>query len=188
MPVRGRSADTPSLPPHHPPLYPQVWTLLNLHLVAPLTLLLSPPAAAPPLSLLTLFVTAAAFATGTFLHIGADACKAGALEARPKHLVMGGPFRLCRNPNYLGSLLQYVGLLLPPSAALGRAAPLAATGLALFMAIEWAPNMAAKDTSLARQHGTLFAVWSTMTPRFFPTAASIWSAMIGWWWDRLKAR
>ena len=101
---------------------------------------------------------------------------------------MGGPFRLCRNPNYLGSLLQYVGLLLPPSAALGRAAPLAATGLALFMAIEWIPNMAAKDASLARQHGTLFAVWSTTTPRFVPTAASTWRAVVGWWWERLKAR
>lgn len=93
----------------------------------------------------------------------------------------GGPFRLCRNPNYLGSALQYVGLLSPATPALGAAAPLAFTGIALFIAIEWLPNMAAKDASLRKQHGERFAEWARAAPLVVPSVGSVYRTLIGWW-------
>lgn len=81
------------------------------------------------------------------------------LSLRPG-LITTGMFARCRNPNYFGELLIYLGF-----ASLARHwAPLAALGL--FVIAIWIPNMLKKDRSLARYPE--FAAYKKRSALFIP--------------------
>jgi protein-S-isoprenylcysteine O-methyltransferase Ste14 len=99
------------------------------------------------------------YAFGVFFHFGADMQKHTSLKLRPG-LITDGLWSLCRNPNYLGELLIYLGFGLLAM----HWAPLLV--LALFIAVVWVPNMRRKDRSLARYPE--FAEWKARTRLFIP--------------------
>ena len=112
---------------------------LGLYWIAPFILISSRSQPAPPL-------IAAAVATtilGIFLHYGSDAQKYYTLKYQ-SGLITEGFFARCRNPNYLGEILIYLGFALLaqhwlPFVALGSIA-----------ATVFVPNMLKKDQSLSR--------------------------------------
>lgn len=81
---------------------------------------------------------------GVFFHFSADMQKHISLQLRPGKLITSGLWARCRNPNYFGELLIYLGFSLLAMHWM----PLLA--LALFMIIIWFPNMRKKDISLSR--------------------------------------
>lgn len=116
------------------------WGGMSLYWVAP-WLLMSRGVVAPPwyaamcISLYTL---------GVFLHFAADMQKYVALQLEPGRLITTGLVARCRNVNYFGELLIYLGFGLlamhwPPVVI-----------LLLVLAVVWLPNMRRKDRSLAR--------------------------------------
>ena len=88
---------------------------------------------------------------GVFLHFASDMQKHMALILRPGELFTRGLWRHCRNPNYLGELLIYLGFGLLAMHWL----PLVV--IALFLTMVWVPNMFRKDRSLSRY--TDFPAW-----------------------------
>ncbi|MEM7034680.1 MAG: DUF1295 domain-containing protein [Chloroflexota bacterium] len=100
------------------------------------------------------------YSLGIFLHFTADMQKHIALQYRPGHLIDTGFWQYCRNPNYLGELLIYVGFGL---LAL-HWAPLVVLGL--FIIFVWLPNMRKKDRSLARY--PTFAAYKARTKLLLP--------------------
>lgn len=117
-----------------------IWGGLTLYWVAP-WMLTSRGIQAPPWYLgicLSLYVL------GVFLHFAADMQKHTALKLRPGHLITDGMFARCRNPNYLGELLIYLGFGLLAM----HWVPVVI--LALFVGVVWVPNMLRKDRSLSR--------------------------------------
>ena len=112
---------------------------LGLYWIAPFILISTRSQPAPPL-------IAAAVATtilGIFLHYGSDAQKYYTLKYH-SGLITEGFFARCRNPNYLGEILIYVGFALLaqhwlPFLVLGG-----------IVATVFVPNMLKKDQSLAR--------------------------------------
>lgn len=117
-----------------------IWGGLSLYWIAP-WLLIHRAVVLPPAWVAG---SIALYATGVFLHFAADMQKHTALRLRPGHLITDGLFARCRNPNYLGELLIYVGF----GALAMHWAPFAV--LALWLAVVWFPNMLHKDRSLAR--------------------------------------
>jgi steroid 5-alpha reductase family enzyme len=117
-----------------------IWGGLTLYWIAP-WLLVSRAVESPPWYL---GMCVALYAVGVFLHFVADMQKYTALKLRPGHLITDGMFARCRNPNYLGELLIYLGFGL-----LARHwVPIVV--LALFVGVVWVPNMLRKDRSLSR--------------------------------------
>lgn len=116
------------------------WSGLTLYWIAP-WLLLSRAIEAPP-GYLALCISMYTF--GVFLHFGADMQKYTALSLRPGQLITEGLFARCRNINYFGELLIYLGFGL-----------LAMHWLPIVLLIGmvlagWLPRMLQKDRSLAR--------------------------------------
>ena len=102
----------------------------------------------------------ALYAVGVFLHFAADMQKHTALKLRPGHLITDGLFARCRNPNYLGELLIYLGFGL-----LARHwVPMVV--LSLFVGVVWVPNMLRKDRSLSRYPE--FAAYKRRSKLFIP--------------------
>lgn len=116
-----------------------IWGGLSLYWIAP-WLLAARGVQAPPAWLAACL---ALYAAGIFLHFAADMQKHVALSLRPG-LITDGLFARCRNPNYLGELLIYLGFGLLAM----HWAPVVV--LALFVAGVWVPNMRRKDRSLSR--------------------------------------
>lgn len=102
----------------------------------------------------------ALYGAGVFLHFAADMQKHVSLKLRPEHLITEGLWSLCRNPNYFGELLIYLGF------ALLAMHPLPLVLLALFVAVYWWPNMRRKDRSLARYPD--FEAYRQRTKLFIP--------------------
>jgi steroid 5-alpha reductase family enzyme len=104
---------------------------------------------------------------GIFLHYGSDAQKYFTLKYKPG-LITEGFFTYCRNPNYLGEILIYLGFALLAEHWL----PFVILGL--FFALVFIPNMLKKDQSLSRYPG--FADYKARTglflPKFWPQSAT----------------
>ena len=132
-----------------------IWFGLSLYWIAP-WLLTSQGVEAPSWYL---GLCASLYAFGAFFHFSADMQKHTALKLRPG-LITDGLFSLCRNPNYLGELLIYLGFGLLAMHWL----PLVVIGL--FIAVVWVPNMRRKDRSLSRYPG--FEAYKKRTKLFIP--------------------
>ncbi len=97
---------------------------------------------------------------GLFFHFVSDMQKHLWLSLRPGTLMTGGLWARCRNPNYFGELLIYVGFIALamhwlPAAAL------------LFMVLGvFVPNMIKKDRSLSRYPD--FATYRQSSKMFIP--------------------
>jgi protein-S-isoprenylcysteine O-methyltransferase Ste14 len=116
-----------------------IWGGLTLYWIAP-WLLTWRGVEAPPWYL---GLCISLYALGLFFHFASDMQKYTALKLRPG-LITDGLWSRCRNPNYFGELLVYLGFGLLAM----HWAPLAV--IALFIAVIWYPNMRRKDRSLAR--------------------------------------
>ena len=82
-----------------------IWAGLSLYWIAPWIVTSGSVAPAP------WYVAAcvALWGFGVFLHFASDMHKNIALQLRPEQLVHTGLWARCRNPNYLGELLIYLG-------------------------------------------------------------------------------
>jgi steroid 5-alpha reductase family enzyme len=132
------------------------WGALTLYWVAP-WLLTSRAVQVPPWYLggcVTLYVL------GICFHFGADMQKHTALALRPDTLITDGMFSRCRNINYFGELLIYLGFGLLAMHWL----PIAV--LMLYVGAYWIPRMLAKDRSLSRYPE--FAEYRRRTKLFLP--------------------
>ena len=116
-----------------------IWGGLTLYWIAP-WLLTWRGVEAPPWYL---GLCISLYAFGLFFHFASDMQKHTALKLRPG-LITDGLWSRCRNPNYFGELLIYLGFGLLAM----HWAPLAV--IALFIAVIWYPNMRRKERSLAR--------------------------------------
>lgn len=132
------------------------WGGLTAYMVAPLIITVQDVRAPGWLTALCI----ALYTLGVFLNFTADMQKYLSLRLRPGHLVTEGLWSLCRNPNYFGELLIYLGLALLARHWL----PLLL--LAAFVAVYWLPNMRRKDRSLARYAD--FAAYKARTKLFIP--------------------
>lgn len=84
------------------------------------------------------------FVIGVFFHFTADMQKHITLTLRPGQLITSGVWAKCRNPNYFGELLIYLGF----TALAQHWFPL--VWLGIIIAVIWVPNMIKKDKSLSR--------------------------------------
>jgi protein-S-isoprenylcysteine O-methyltransferase Ste14 len=105
---------------------------------------------------------------GVLLHFGSDAQKHFTLKYR-SGLITEGFFARCRNPNYLGEILIYLGFAILAQHWL----PFIILGA--FFAGIFVPNMLKKDRSLSRYPG--FAAYKNnsglLIPKLFGYSAAI---------------
>jgi steroid 5-alpha reductase family enzyme len=80
---------------------------------------------------------------GMVLHFGSDAQKYFTLRQKPG-LITNGFFARCRNPNYLGELMIYLGFAMLSMHWMGY------IGITLFFLFVFIPGMLRKDKSLSR--------------------------------------
>ena len=116
-----------------------IWGGLSLYWIAP-WLITSQNIQAPPWWI-GMCVTIYSF--GVFFHFASDMQKHVYLSHQ-KGLITTGLWSRCRNPNYFGELLIYLGFSLLAMHWI----PLAA--LAVFIFAIWVPNMIRKDRSISR--------------------------------------
>ncbi len=105
-------------------------------------------------------VCASVYVFGIFLHFASDMQKHTALQLRPGRLITEGLWSRCRNPNYFGELLIYLGFGLLAMHWI----PLAV--IAAFVVFYWLPQMRKKDRSLSRYPE--FAAYKQRTSLFIP--------------------
>jgi protein-S-isoprenylcysteine O-methyltransferase Ste14 len=132
-----------------------IWASLTLYWIAP-WLLTSRGIQAPAWYL---GLCASLYAFGVFFHFASDMQKHSALKRQPG-LVTDGFFALCRNPNYFGELLIYLGFGLLAMHWL----PLVI--ILLYLGLVWLPNMRKKDRSLSRY--AEFTEYKNSTKLFIP--------------------
>ena len=84
------------------------------------------------------------FSSGVFCHFAADMQKHTQLKLNPENLITDGMMKRCRNTNYFGELLIYLGFGLLAEHWI----PLVA--LTLIIIIIWIPNIIRKEKSLSR--------------------------------------
>jgi protein-S-isoprenylcysteine O-methyltransferase Ste14 len=116
-----------------------VFVMLGTYWIAPFVLIsrgIDPPAFLIALGIATNII-------GVLLHFGSDAQKYFTLKYR-SGLITDGFFSRCRNPNYLGEILIYLGFAILTQHWL----PFAILGA--FIAGVFVPNMLKKDLSLSR--------------------------------------
>jgi steroid 5-alpha reductase family enzyme len=117
-----------------------IWAGLTLYWIAP-WLLMSNGVRAPTWYLgLCIWL----YILGVFLHFSTDMQKHTHLKLQPNRLITEGMMARCRNVNYFGELLIYLGFGMLAM----HWAPIAI--LALFIMVIWLPNMRRKDRSLSR--------------------------------------
>ena len=80
---------------------------------------------------------------GSVMHFGSDAQKYFTLKYKPG-LITEGFFARCRNPNYLGELMIYVGFAMMSVSWMGY------IGIVSFFSFVFIPGMIKKDKSLSR--------------------------------------
>jgi protein-S-isoprenylcysteine O-methyltransferase Ste14 len=113
--------------------------LLGTYWIAPFLLISS--GSEPSAAVIALAITTNIF--GVLLHFGSDAQKHFTLKYR-SGLITEGFFARCRNPNYLGEILIYLGFAILAQHWL----PFLILGV--FFAGVFVPNMLKKDRSLSR--------------------------------------
>lgn len=133
-----------------------IWGALSLYWVAPY-LIVSRRTTPPPAYL---GMCVALFGLGVFLHFASDMQKHVELQLRPGKLITDKLWARCRNPNYLGELLIYLGFQLLAM----HWVPLLCLGL--MVCCYWVPNMLRKDASLARYPE--FAAWKARSWMIIP--------------------
>jgi len=106
--------------------------------------------------------------TGIFLEFCADVQKEITLEHK-RGLITTGFFKYCRNPNYFGDTLMYVGLIVQASRGEFYYVPFLGFGF-LFVQI-MLPLMLIKDKSLSRYPE--FAKYETHSGFFFPDVGAM---------------
>ncbi|MFC1583142.1 methyltransferase family protein [Candidatus Neomarinimicrobiota bacterium] len=133
-----------------------IWGGLTLYWVAP-WLLTSQGVEAPAWYL---GVCISIYIIGIFLHFATDMQKYVSLQLQSATLITSGMMGRCRNLNYFGELLIYLGFGLLAMHWL----PLAILGL--FIVVIWLPKMRRKDRSLSRYPE--FADYQKRTSLFLP--------------------
>lgn len=128
---------------------------LALYWIAPV-ILISSHTDVPP-HMLCAAVTLNIF--GAVLHFGSDAQKHYTLQYK-KGLITTGFFARCRNTNYLGELMIYVGFAMLSMHWLGY------LGITLFFLFVFIPNMLKKDKSISRY--AEFAEYKKQSGLFLP--------------------
>jgi steroid 5-alpha reductase family enzyme len=116
------------------------WGGMSLYWVAPWLLVSRGVVAAPWYTAVCISM----YTLGVFFHFAADMQKHVALRIEPGRLITTGLVARCRNVNYFGELLIYLGFGLLAMHWL----PLLI--LLLVFAFVWLPNMRRKDRSLSR--------------------------------------
>lgn len=96
---------------------------------------------------------------GTMLHFSSDAQKYFTLKFKPG-LITEGFFSRCRNTNYAGELMIYIGFALLSGSWIGF------MGITAFFVGAFIPNMIKKDKSLSRYPE--FAAYQQNTGLLFP--------------------
>jgi protein-S-isoprenylcysteine O-methyltransferase Ste14 len=132
-----------------------IWGGLTLYWLAP-WILCSQSIQAP---LWWLAVCTSLFGLGVFYHFASDMQKYTELRLK-KGLIQTGLWARCRNPNYFGELLIYLGFGMLPM----HWAPMAALGAMIIC--YWVPNMRRKDASLSRYPE--FAAYKARSTLFIP--------------------
>lgn len=133
-----------------------IWGGLSLYWIAPW--LLAWRGVQAPGPYLALCISLYSF--GVFFHFAADMQKTVALQLQPEHLITDRLLARCRNMNYFGELLIYLGFgllamhWLPPMILL------------VWIVAVWLPNMRRKDRSLARYPG--FGAYREQSKLFIP--------------------
>ena len=123
-----------------------IWSGLSLYWISPWIILTGyfnsgiPLATSPHYLGMCIFM----FSIGVFFHFSADMQKHSYLKLKPGVLITDGMMKRCRNTNYFGELLIYLGFGLLAQHWI----PLVA--LAFFIMIIWIPNMRQKEKSLSR--------------------------------------
>ena len=84
------------------------------------------------------------FNMGVFFHFSSDMQKYSYLKLRPNQLITEGMMKKCRNINYFGELLIYLGFGLLAK----HWVPILV--LLLFIIVVWIPNIRKKEKSLSR--------------------------------------
>ena len=133
-----------------------IWGGLTLYWLTPW--LITSRGTEVPAWYLGLCVTMYAF--GIFFHYVAAMQKYTSLQLQPEHLIQTGLWARCRNPNYFGELLIYLGFGLLAMHWL----PLIV--LSVFVIAIWVPNMRKKDRSLSRYDD--FAAYKARSKFFIP--------------------
>ncbi len=132
-----------------------IWGGLTLYWLAPWILC----AKAIQAPLWWLCICTSVYALGVFFHFASDMQKDTELRLK-KGLIQTGLWSRCRNPNYFGELLIYLGFGMIPM----HWAPLAV--LAAMVLFLWVPNMRRKDSSLSRY--AEFAAYKARSKLFIP--------------------
>jgi len=132
-----------------------IWSALTLYWLAP-WILCSEAVQAP---LWWLCICTSLYALGVFFHFASDMQKDTELRLKPG-LIQTGLWSRCRNPNYFGELLIYLGFGMIPM----HWAPIAV--LAAMVLLYWVPNMRRKDASLSRYPE--FAAYKAKSKLFIP--------------------
>jgi protein-S-isoprenylcysteine O-methyltransferase Ste14 len=137
--------------------------LLGTYWIAPFLLISS--GSEPSAAVTALAITTNIF--GVLLHFGSDAQKHFTLKYR-SGLITEGFFARCRNPNYLGEILIYLGFAILAQHWL----PFLILGT--FFAGVFVPNMLKKDRSLSRypEFATYKNNSGLLIPKFFGHSAS----------------
>jgi len=139
-----------------------IWGALTLYWLAP-WIICSQALQAPAW---WLCLCSTLYTLGIFFHFAGDMQKDTELRLK-KGLIQTGLWARCRNPNYFGELLIYLGFAMIPLAnfeALLSWAPIVA--LAAMVVLHWVPNMLRKDTSLSRYPE--FAAYKAKSKLFIP--------------------
>jgi protein-S-isoprenylcysteine O-methyltransferase Ste14 len=116
-----------------------IWIGLSLYWITPY--LISSQKVQAPAWYLSICI--ALYSIGIFYHFASDMQKHIQLSIT-KGLIKTGLWANCRNPNYFGELLIYLGFSMLAMSWI----PIAV--IAIFMGIVWIPNMIKKDKSLSR--------------------------------------
>ena len=133
-----------------------IWASLSLYWVGP-WIIASQDVRAPAWYLA---MCAVLWGLGVFFHFASDMQKHMHMKLAPGTLMTDGLWSRCRNPNYFGELLVYLGFTLLAM----HWAPLLVLGA--FMTAVWLPRMLRKDRSLSRYAD--FAAWTKRSALFIP--------------------
>jgi protein-S-isoprenylcysteine O-methyltransferase Ste14 len=117
------------------------WLILSFYWISPWLIVTNRN---HPIAPWLIGVCIATYSLGVFMHFASDMQKHLSMKYRRGTLLTDGLWGLCRNPNYLGELLIYLGFTALPMHWL----PLSA--LVVVIAAVWVPNMRRKDKSLSR--------------------------------------
>ena len=123
-----------------------IWFGLSLYWLSPYIILSGCFNDGIPLQLSAQYIAVCVFVfnMGVFFHFSSDMQKYSYLKLRPNQLITEGMMKKCRNINYFGELLIYLGFGLLAK----HWVPILV--LLLFIIVVWIPNIRKKEKSLSR--------------------------------------